>query len=352
LIFQLASLTPAARLFPTVGAKYAGRAGWLAPLFGIIPYVLLLVIFASMFKNDSDDNPRGLGEIFETVYGKWLSKLLFAVYLAWVFLSFSVQIRYYAERMVSTIMIDTDIRFFIGIMMILVFMATRGRIETFARFAELMVIVFTVLVVAFFILMLPTAKIANIWPVTYRDVLPAARATTKSLSMYAMSTFMLFFGDKVVKKNQLKKKGLISSIHLMVMATLITLFSIASLGHTLVAKMPNPFFGALKMVTFLQPFDRIEAILLSSWVIADFVLISALALAIAHIAKKLFNASDTKYSAAPIAFIGFIAASFLASSYFELERLSSSNFVTLMSAMLGFAVPAVTLAVGKARKVI
>ena len=91
---------------------------------------------------------------FELTLGKVLAKLLLCLYFLWIFLLFFLYIRYYAERLLSSIFPDTDLRFFVIVMMLLVFMAARGRLSVIARFSELSILIMTAIIAVLFFISL------------------------------------------------------------------------------------------------------------------------------------------------------------------------------------------------------
>jgi hypothetical protein len=252
--------------------------------------------------------------------------------------------------MLSTIFTTTDIRFFVISMMILIFLALRSRIETFARFTEIALLLFFVLFVGFFIFLIPTFKLENVWPVTYLDTLPILRASYPIIGSFCYYAFLPFIGSSIQKDMQAhKKESIIAIAFLGVMTTLILVFSIGSLGYRSAARMSLPFFSATKLINILQSFDRLEAILLSAWVVSDFIVIGMFGIILSHVLKSYFKTAAERNFATPLTFIGIVGGIFFASNRFELESFSTSVFASSMHVALGFVVPLLLLAVGKMR---
>jgi hypothetical protein len=114
--------------------------------------------------------------------------------------------------------------------------------------------------------------------------------------------------------------------------------------------MAMPFFSATKLINVMQSFDKLEAVLLSVWVVSDFIIITMFVFFITHILQKLFNTAESKHLATPVVFFGYIGGIFLAASRFELETYSNSNLTLTMNITTGFVLPILALAVGKLRK--
>ncbi|MDR2615911.1 MAG: spore germination protein, partial [Oscillospiraceae bacterium] len=342
IMFIVACLSPASRLFPVMGARYGRHAGWVGVLVGAAALAALAYVFAAIFKKDGD-SPRGLADVFERVFGTICGKVIIAVYLLWAALLYALYIRYYAERMLSTIFPTADIRFFMLTMMPLVFIAARGRIEVFARFSEVSILLFTVILLALALCLMPTFEPENVWPVTHLDAVPILKSSYPVLSVLGYLTLFFFLGEHISNKRDAGRQGGRAAVYIGVMLTLITVICIGTLSYRVVERMPTPFFSTTKLITIMQPLDRLEALLLSEWVISDFIIITALALIVMNIAKKLFGLKEERRLAAPVVFFGFAGGIFITANIFELETFSHSAFALTVNVALGFGVPILTL---------
>jgi len=346
IIFMVSILSAAIRLFPTSCAEIGEQAAWLAPIFGALPLLLLCLILSALFKKQS---VAGFFDAIKLSLGKIGGGIMVSFYLFWVMIVYFIYIRYFAERLLSTIFPDTDIQFFIYSMMILVFIGARGKLETFARFSEVAFFLFTVVLIAFFILLIPTVKAENLLPITHYNLLPAAKAAYPILGIWGYLTLIYFLGDSVADKGNIMRIGKKGVVFLAFMTTLILVFVIGSVGYTVARRMPVPFFSATKLITIMEGLDRLEPVLLSVWIILDFIIITLFAKLVMRIAKNLFAVSEEKYLASPVVLLGAVGSQLLASSRFELETFSSKLGI-LINIITCFVFPAVVLAVGKLRK--
>ena len=96
--------------------------------------------------------------------------------------------------------------------------------------------------------------------------------------------------------------------------------------------------------------DRFEAVLLSVWVISDFILIVSFMIIIMNILKKITAVSESKYFASPLVFVGYIGGLFIANNRFELERLSRATQSSVILCTLTYFIPLGVLLIGKVRK--
>lgn len=348
-ISAVACLSPATRMMPIVAANTAKQAGWVSVLLGTVCLLVLYAIHGAIFRR-GDAGPAGLGDAFELAFGKIPSKALIAFYLLWTSYIYLLYIRYYAERMLSTIFTTTDIRFFLAVMMAMVLLALRGRVKVLARFSEISILVFVVVLVLLVAGIMPNFKLKNVWPVTHLDAVPVLEASFQIMGALGLMTLFFFFGEFINDKDALWKKGRRTALMLGAVLTVITLVCLGTLSYRVVANTPMPFFSAAKLISIVEPLDRIEALLFSVWVISDFVIITSMAIIMGSLAKRLFGTMETQCFAAPLALFGYVGGLALASSVFELESFSKSVIAPVLNLIIGYTIPFITLITGKLRK--
>jgi hypothetical protein len=343
---MVSTLSAAIRLFPSETAAISGAASWLTPLAGVVPLLLNFKVLNIMFKNNTYTN---FGEVIEASLGRIMGKIIIVIFLLWMIILYFLYIRYYADRLLSSIYTSTDVRFFLLIMMLLVFMTTRGRIEAFTRFAEFSFLAFNAIMFAFFVLLLPSVKIENILPVTYYDIVPVIRASYPIAGIWCYLPLFFFIGDKVTDKGRINSYSKRTAIYLFVMNTLLIITVVGSIGPKVVQRMPLPFFNAVKVITFSELFDRMESVLLSVWVVSDFLVINSFAFIIMAICKQLFRLKEDKFLSAPLAFLGYSGSQFLTTSRFEL-KLFSNKIGLPINIITCILLPFIIMIIGKLRK--
>jgi len=351
ILYIVACLSPITRVFPLSAAEFGGRAGWLSPIVVALILFVLLRILAAMFKpkDGTATLPANLSDVFELSYGKIISKIILAAYAVWIGILFPVYIRYFAEQMLSTMFPSANIGFFIVIMMALVLVATRGKLEWFARFSELARLFFIAIIAILAICLIPDFEYRNILPVTHLDTKNVFQGAFQMCGVVGYITLIFFLGDHISDKETLQKRAKRTAIWVGAIGTLITTVCIATLSFRVVERMPMPFFSTTKLITVMEPFDRMEAFLLCTWVCSDFIIITAFAFVLINIIKKLTGSHEARYFATPIAFYGVVAGMFLTTSRFELEAFSRNEITTTVNIALCFGIPLLTLIVGKIR---
>ncbi|PKM72174.1 MAG: hypothetical protein CVU91_10620 [Firmicutes bacterium HGW-Firmicutes-16] len=342
----LAMLSPTIRIFPNKCAWDAETAAWLTPIAASISLIILYSVLSAYFQNK---NLKNLDDVFKAALGNAAGKILLIVFLLWFVIILWLYIRYYAARLSSTIYPNTDVRFFILAMVFLAYFAAKGKIETFCRFAEIIFLSFTLVLIILFIFLLPEVEIGNIYPVTYYDIIPVLKATRNISPIWGYILLPFFFGDSIFNKDEIKKFGKQSTIYLVVISTLILITIVGALGPTVAQRMSFSFFNAIKVITFMESFDRFESIMLAIWVAADFIVITLLLFVITTIIKNLFSLSERKYLTTPIAAIGYIGSRYFTVNRFEIETFTSQFFI-YVNIILLYIAPIAVFLIGKIRK--
>ncbi len=348
LLFIVSTFSPATKVFPTFTAKIAKEAGWLSPIVAFAGLVVLVIVVQSFFKKDKSLN---LSDVIYNILGKIIGRVVVSIYFVWILLLLAFYLRNYAERILTLILPNTTMNFFIITMLLLVFFVVRGGIVALVRLNEILFLAITIVFGITTIFSFSNFHITNILPVSYKDILPITKAGYIIYAIWGYFLFMFFFADKVSDKERIKRLGIRSAFYLLAVSTALIAVTIGNMGQSLATRISVPYFVTIKIISILNVLERFESVVLTVWVAADFVIISALMYILVSIMKSLFKLSGTKSFVSPLAFITYFLTICIAKNYFEL--VSFLEYIVLpFNVILEFAVPIVLFAVGKVRKVI
>jgi len=340
--------TTTIRFLPSVVAKVGERAGWLAPVFTIVPFTALVFIIQALFKNDKEAN-LSLSEIIFKSLGRILGTVLLIIYLAWMLISLGLFVRFFAEKFLASMLPNTPQNFFTVTILAVIFYALQGGIIYVARTIEFLFLAFSIVIVIMFLLTVPNIDIINLLPVTYYDIWPIIKASYFNLGMWSAFTFTFFFGDRINNKEHIKRFGLQATLYLTVITLLILIQTIGVYGHSVIERISLSYIFVIKGISVLETIERIESIAIASWVIIDFAAISFYAFAEMSIMKSLFSLSQEKSLISPVIIFAFIFSNYIAGNRFELERFIT-YINTPLNIIFGFVFPLIILVIGKARK--
>jgi spore germination protein (amino acid permease) len=348
IIFFVMTASPGIRIFPQFVAKIVGKAGWLTPIVAIIPMILLILIINSFFKNNKEAN---LCDIYYKVLGNVTGRIILFLYLLWILMLTALYVRFYAERVLTSMMPHTSITFLIITMVILVFITVRRGVILITRFSEAFFGIFIATLGLIFIMGISRIKLSNYMNVSYQDVWPMIKASYGLFSIWGYWLYVFFFGEKINKNENIKKFGFQALFLIVIMNTLILMVIIGSMGPYLTANITLPFFILTKNISILDVVERVESIALALWVISDFILITILTYVTVSIMKSIFKLSEIKWVTSPLIVFEAIGSLFFFRNIFELETFSRA-IVLPGNIVFEFLIPAIVFGIGKIRKVI
>lgn len=355
-IFAVCIVVPIVRAFPITISNLCNKNSWFVALLIIIPSAILILMDHKLINNLKDKsgnkiNVNSTSELLDRIYGKYLGTFFAIVYLIWSIMLAALELRLFGERLISTTFIFAPIKFFLITMLILVFFLARGKISSFGRFAEIIFELFLVIFAFICISAVSNISIENIWPITFNRLDKMFVAVMEGFSVFNVISLSMFLGDYVKDKQNYKKYGIPVAILAGIIGALIMIVTTGTFSAKVVSILPQPFFMALKMINLFDVIERIEAIFITFWLVADLMIIMYYILIASNICKLEFKLSSRKFAVTPIIFIVYILALLLARNFFTLEILSN-NIVMKFNLVFGTSFPVITYVVAKLRKMV
>jgi len=356
LIFIIGFLAAALGAIP-YEAREAGQASWLAPA---VSFVIMLIPLLLMNNISSHFKGRGLANIIREVFGRYIGVIILVAFTLWFIAVASLYLRGYAEKVVGTVLPGVSVHTLIIPMAVLcAAILSRGLV----RFARLNELFFWFIIAAFFLMtvfaIISGAKLTNLLPVGTADALPVLRSSVTVTGIGGFIILIYFLIDKVKPEEHTRGKLLGSYGAAMGAAVLIAAVTVGTLGRFSAGRLTYPYFTVLKSVAFLKPFDSFEALLLSLWIIADFVAVTVFAYMamgvlgqITNHKSQITNTDTNKKYVLPIILVAVIYA---ASILLWRSKTSLDTFFRIavtVNFIIAIAVPVVIFAVGKLRRLL
>ncbi|KAB3525721.1 GerAB/ArcD/ProY family transporter [Alkaliphilus serpentinus] len=346
IIFIVMVYSPAIRVIPAYTSEQAKQAAWITPL---IAFLGLLIIFYGLQKTFQKYKDASLMEVIYDIIGTFTGKIIVSAYIVWITLLAALYVRYYSQRIVTSIFPNVDIRLFIIVMLVFVAYTSRYGVVVLARMNEIIFTIIAAIFVIFVLFLSPKLEIQNLTPISYLDIMPVLKGSLVIIAVWVYAIFLFMLSDQINDKENIKKFGIQASFFLLVINVLIIAVTVGTLGHTVSARMPLPFLSAVKQISFLDTLEKIESILVVTWIASDFTLISILLYVILNMVKSVFNFQDTKPFINVLCLFLFILSLYLTESSFELAEFST-KIALPVNLILGLAIPVLLFIVGKVRK--
>ena len=348
LIFTMIIISPAARIIPALAAKKANQAGWVAPLFTVIFAFILLFIYILIYKKFKTEQVS-LMDICYKVFGNVLGKIIVLIYLLYITILAALYLRYFGERLVSTILGNVNINLIIIPLLLIIAYIFKKGIVTFARMIEILLPIILIVLFICFIGLIPILKIKYFLPVSTSDIGPIFNASIATTGIFAYFTIVFFMGDKITNISNLKKSGIQTIITYTLITGLIIFLCIGTVSYYIVDASNYPFLIAVKQIEFFKTFEKFESIIVAEWVVSDFSIIIFFIFAALNMLKTIIKTKEEgRFSNIYIIFI-YILCFVLAGNTFEMVKLSS-DYIIYSNILLFFGLPLLILIVGKIRK--
>lgn len=337
--------TPSVRSLAQYTAKEAAQAGWVAPIFSFFFFVILIYIYRKIFSKYKKES---FTAIISDIFSGFVGKPLIFLYILWLTVLAAFYLRIYAERLIITAYPDIDIKIFILTMLGLIAFALRFSFVPLARFGE---IAFTVIIFIFFslwLLAIPNYNLNYVLPVRYPDVLPILKGSVKVLAYNVYIIILFLLCSQVSDKNNTPKIGLQGGMFLSFSQTLLAFAVFATIGTSLITRTSYSFLLVVKQISLYGTIERIEALIIASWIMADFVLIGVLVYCVLDLIKQLFGLSEQKgLLNIYLIFLYFFSVYFCV-AIFGIEKLAEEVLIPV-NVIMGFCVPVLLFTVGKIR---
>ncbi|QVK19954.1 GerAB/ArcD/ProY family transporter [Mycoplasmatota bacterium] len=290
IIFIIAVYTPSARFLPTYVAGEAKQAAWLSPVITLIIFLAIVYASSKLFKKY---NTQSYAEILNDITSRFIGKVIVLLYIIWVTYLLVWYVRFYGETLVTLVYPNVDINIFLIVILYLVSITIKSGVVIIARMSETIFLIVTISITVIIALMIPDIKIGNITPISTLDVVPIFKGSIGSTSLICLPC-LFFFSHEWTKKNEFLIQGFKAGFYIFVLETLIILACIGKLGHTIISNSSLSFWISVKNVELLGFLSGMESLLLSAWLLTDFVIITILTYSALNMFKSLFNLKDYK----------------------------------------------------------
>ncbi len=334
--------SPAVRLFSSFVSGRGDQASWMAPIFSGLFMLLFMLVLWSLIKDN-----RNFYQHLEYSFGSKISKIIGVLYIIWGILLTSIQMRYYSQRVASTIYTEIGMDIFVIILVGICVYSLRKGISVLARMNELLLPVITVVAVAMLALLTPDIQTKVLVPVN--DWRSLVHVSVFNLASFGYLSFVLFFVDEINERETFKKHAIISTIAVTLFSVWLFITVIGTLGPHIIEKLPYPFFAVVKQISLGEFLQHIEAFVITLWILSDVVLISVIGAATVKLYGSVTQSKDVREFNLPFFALCATLVTIMGRNNHELEVLSEKLFIPLNLLFL-FIIPFVVFVIGKIKQ--
>jgi len=346
LIFITVISSPAIRLFPSYAAEQAQQSGWLSPLAALLPGLLLVFLLKRLFQAYPD---KSLADVFQDVFGKAAAHVLLIVYAVYILLLAGLYLRYFYERLMTTIYPLIGPLVFVFTTLLLLAFVLRGGLTVLARMNEIIVILILAVLAMTIGLLLPTVRLDYVTPVITYDWPGIFKGSIASVGTFCYLFALFFIGDQVKQKERIFSLGWKAMALLTVLSMLINFVCIGNIGYHLVERMPLPFVVTIRQIAFLDIIEKMESLVVTVWIFSDLILVGIFSYLLLRLVKWLSKIPDEKPLIKPVLILVGLCASMLATNRYEMGILSKKIFLPV-NILLFIFIPILLFLTAKIRK--
>ncbi|MGM0865217.1 MAG: GerAB/ArcD/ProY family transporter [Bacillota bacterium] len=253
-------------IVPATLAFEAKQDAWIAAILGVGMSLLVIILYNKlglMFPNMT------FVQMNQKVLGKWLGKLASLLFFSLSFVYTSSLLFYAGNFFTTEIMPETPLWSIVILMGIIMVMAVRYGLETFARSAEIFILIFFFLFIFLVFTVSPEIDFENIQPVFEMDIKPILRA---SVFLVVTSTInavvlLMIFPATVNRTKEAQKSFLIGGLIGGLVMIILTLLGVLVIGPYQSATQLYPGYEIVKKINIGDFLTRIDAIMAGMWMI-------------------------------------------------------------------------------------
>ncbi|PIC57995.1 spore gernimation protein [Sporosarcina sp. P12(2017)] len=254
-------------IIPSALAAEAKQDAWIAVIVGIGISLLVIWLFTTIALWFPHLNYI---QINEKLFGKWIGKtvsVLFVIMATY----YTSSLLYYSATFVATNILPNTPMVALHILMIgIVVMGIHLGLETIARSAEILIVVFVVLFLILVVFISPQIKFENLQPVFEvgtKMIFQSSIYFVTSSTVNAIVLLMIF-PALINKMKQAKKSFLIGHLIGGIFIFILTFLSVSVLGAEDTARQIYPGYELAKRISVGDFVQRIEGLMGSLWFIA------------------------------------------------------------------------------------
>ncbi len=329
--------SPAVRLFSAYVSGKGNQSGWLGPVIagGItILFIFLLWKLANTGRNYADHMQYSLGKIG--------SKVLMIIYLLWGTFLIALHLRYYSERMISTIYSNMTMDIFVIVMAAICIYALSKGLTALGRMGEIILPIILTVSASLLILLTQNIKTESLLPIVHTENI--LHVSFCNLASFGYITFLLFFIDDIDVAAHFRKSSIISIAVVTAFSVWMFIAVIGSFGPYLIEKLPYPFLTVVKQISIGEFIQHIEAFIITLWILSDFMIIAFIGAAMLKIFGALIGTKETKEFIVPYFALCAALVPAIGKNNYEMEYLSENIFIPL-NILLLFLLPIVLLVI-------
>ncbi|WP_145326431.1 GerAB/ArcD/ProY family transporter [Paenibacillus xylanexedens] len=255
-------------IYPSVITSYAKQDSWICALVGVPLGMALLAMILKLCSMHPDKN---LVQIARSILGFWPGTLLSCFYLYFFIIGASTHTREVGDFMTSQIYQYTPARIIILMFVITIGWGVFHGLETIGRSSELLMPIVILFIIVLAFCLLPQVDTSHLEPVSDTGIVSILQGTLVSI-IYPIGEvipIMMLLPYTAKQAHQTRDILVAAGFGNLLLATLVTI-SLLVLGAFLTEHNIYVSFVLSQKISIAGFFERIEAVMASSWLISTY----------------------------------------------------------------------------------
>jgi len=278
---------------------------WLAVLAATIPGLLLIQMYHYIVQKSTQPFPLILDEHL----GKTLGRIVGVFYIPFFILVCSYTLRLFIEFMKMNVLPATPISVFIGVLLLVGFVAIKTGLNNIARVLEPITLVgFSFSIIILMIALFNNFHVDRILPIGYMNIRSFGEATlfaTFVLGKMMPVLTLAFFIDNKGKSQPLMRYVLLTFVPLI---TLTTMTIIITRGILPALSLTFPVFSTIRLARIGAFIQNLDIFFVAIWIFGIFGAVTIPWFMTCYVTQQVFNLRDYRFVAAPTAIlIGYLS---------------------------------------------
>ncbi|WP_066498506.1 GerAB/ArcD/ProY family transporter [Abyssisolibacter fermentans] len=293
----------------TVMGMDAKEDFWIASILSMLLAVPMIIIYCRLYYIFPGKN---IFDIFEICFGKFIGKIIIIVYTYYLVGEATLVLLNYVYFVDVIFLTYTPLIVILISIMILCIWITKIGINVIGRWAELMVIIFMILIGVCILFAIPKMDINNIRPTLYSGINPILKGVfeTYTFPFAQMTVFTMIFNNFKGKKSAYK----VYSLGLLIgslLSLLISTTSILILGAKTASKAVYPIYVAMSRIDAFNVIQGIDIIISTVFILGVFIKLSVYLIATSKGFATMFIFNDYRLFVIPTTLFMLILSSIL-----------------------------------------
>lgn len=288
---------------PTIVVQSAGTAGWYMSLIADITSIIFFTFIYLLLKRFPG---RGLLEIFNITFGKFIGFLLSFVYSGSFLAATAILLREFYEILKSFALPNTPISILNGTMIAVIAVSVFWGLETIARVAKLGAFFMLFIYLLLLILSIQNFNFSNLFPILgYGIGNTAFQGITRS-SAFSEVIVLAIFAGSLQGASHIKKAGYISLILSGLMVSLGIFCMQLIFPYYAFEEQVAPLYTLSTLIKYGSFFQRMDPAFLMLWLIVTVISSSIIFYSTVSSYCKTFRLQDKRPVIIPMSVILFV----------------------------------------------